>query len=93
MDLPSSVSDSIGILVEYSYLADGSKTGALREDGTGLIYRGPFVYRRSASGDLELESAAFGHGRLTPDGLLLQTFRPSLKRITLILTIRNLEYG
>ncbi|MGN1210252.1 MAG: RHS repeat-associated core domain-containing protein, partial [Candidatus Cryptobacteroides sp.] len=71
MDLPSSVSDSIGILVEYSYLADGSKTGALREDGTGLIYRGPFVYRRSASGDLELESVAFGHGRLTPDGLLL----------------------
>ena len=68
---PSLFSDSIGILVEYSYLADGSKTGALREDGTGLIYRGPFVYRRSASGDLELESVAFGHGRLTPDGLLL----------------------
>ena len=39
------------------------------------MYRGPFVYRKSsgsnASSSLTLESAAFGGGRLTPDGALL----------------------
>ena len=43
--------------------------------GEGLVYRGPFVYRKSsgsnASSSLTLESAAFGGGRLTPDGALL----------------------
>ncbi len=39
------------------------------------MYRGPFVYRKSSGGNagssLTLESAAFGGGRLTPDGALL----------------------
>ena len=36
------------------------------------MYRGPFVYRKgSGSSSLTLESAAFGGGRLTPDGALL----------------------
>ena len=43
--------------------------------GAGLVYRGPFVYRKSSGGNagssLTLESAAFGGGRLTPDGALL----------------------
>ena len=58
--------------MNYFYLADGTKTRALDESGEGLVYRGPFVYRKgSGSSSLTLESAAFGGGRLTPDGALL----------------------
>ena len=62
-------------LVNYSYLSDGTKLSALDGSGAGLVYRGPFVYRKSSGGNagssLTLESAAFGGGRLTPDGALL----------------------
>ena len=61
--------------MNYSYLSDGTKLSALDGSGEGLVYRGPFVYRESsgsnASSSLTLESAAFGGGRLTPDGALL----------------------
>ena len=58
--------------MNYFYLADGTKTRALDGSGEGLVYRGPFVYRKgSGSSSLTLESAAFGGGRLTPDGALL----------------------
>ena len=62
-------------MVNYFYLSDGTKLSALDGSGEGLVYRGPFVYRKSsgsnASSSLTLESAAFGGGRLTPDGALL----------------------
>ena len=54
----------------YSYLADGTKISALNGGCEGLVYRGPFVYRRSTRGgtsSLTLESAAFG-GFLTKVG-------------------------
>ena len=61
--------------MNYSYLSDGTKLSALNGSGEGLVYRGPFVYRKSSGGNagssLTLESAAFGGGRLTPDGALL----------------------
>ena len=61
--------------MNYFYLSDGTKLSALDGSGEGLVYRGPFVYRKSsgsnASSSLTLESAAFGGGRLTPDGALL----------------------
>ena len=58
--------------MNYFYLADGTKTRALDGSGEGLVYRGPFVYRKgSGSSSLTLESAVFGGGRLTPDGALL----------------------
>ena len=59
-------------MVNYFYLADGTKTRALDGSGEGLVYRGPFVYRKgSGSSSLTLESTAFGGGSLTPDGALL----------------------
>ncbi len=61
-------------LVNYSYLVDGTKLSALQDSGESLVYRGPFVYRKSAglgNSSLTLESAAFGGGRLTPSGAML----------------------
>ena len=61
-------------LVNYSYLVDGTKLSALQDSGEGLVYRGPFMYRKSAgpvNSSLTLESASFGGGRLTPSGAML----------------------
>ena len=44
------------------------KTGAHTSDGSGLLYRGPFVYAVSSSGALSLESVAVPCGRLTTSG-------------------------
>ena len=57
--------------MNYSYLADGTKLSALDGDGNGLVYRGPFVYRKGSNGSLTFESASFGGGLLTPIGALL----------------------
>ena len=66
-DLPSKITKIDGSVVKYSYLADGRKVSSLTDDGTGLVYRGPFVYRRDASGALTFESASCDGGRLEPD--------------------------
>ena len=72
LDLVGNVSRDGATLVNYFYLADGTKTRALDGSGEGLVYRGPFVYRKgSGSSSLTLESAAFGGGRLTPSGAML----------------------
>lgn len=71
MDLPSRISSGISISVNYSYLADGTKTSSLTESGEGLVYRGPFTYRRYADGSLTLESVVCPEGRLTPYKALL----------------------
>ena len=74
LDLVGKISRDGSTLVNYSYLSDGTKLSALNDSGEGLVYRGPFVYRKSAgdnNSSLTLESAAFGGGRLTPDGALL----------------------
>ncbi len=71
LDLIGNVTRNGTTLVNYSYLADGTKISALDGSGEGLVYRGPFVYRTSDGGSsLTLESAAFGGGRLTPDRAL-----------------------
>ena len=60
--------------MNYSYLVYGTKLSALKDSGEGLVYRGPFVYRKSAgpgNSSLTLESAAFGGGRLTPSRAML----------------------
>ena len=49
-------------LVNYSYLADGSKLSATDGEGDGLLYRGSLIYRKTGD-DIELESAAFSEGR------------------------------
>ncbi len=66
-DLPSKITKIDGSVVKYSYLADGRKVSSLTDDGTGLVYRGPFVYRSDASGALTFESASCEGGRLEPD--------------------------
>jgi RHS repeat-associated protein len=58
-------------LSNYFYLSDGTKTRALKANGSGLVYRGPFVYRRGSDGSLTFESASFSGGRLTSSGALL----------------------
>ena len=71
-DLLGKVEKDGSTLVNYSYLSDGTKLSAMDENGDGLEYRGPFVYRKSSDdSSLTLESAAFGGGRMTPDGVLL----------------------
>lgn len=50
-------------LVEYSYLADGTKLQALDADENGLSYLGSFTYR-TAGGVRELEGTSFGGGRI-----------------------------
>ena len=72
MTYDGSTGQTITSLVNYSYLADGTKLIALDGSGKGLVYRGPFVCRTSNGGSsLTLESAAFSGGRLTPNGVML----------------------
>ena len=71
LNLPRKVSSSATVKANYCYLADGTKVSALTAGGTGLVYRGPFTYRRSSAGALTLESAACEEGRLTPSGAML----------------------
>ena len=71
LDLVGNISRDGTTLVNYFYLADGTKLSALKENGLGLLYRGPFVFRKgTGSSSLTLESAAFGGGRLTPRGAM-----------------------
>ena len=49
-------------LVNYSYLADGTKVSALDGDGDGLLYLGSLIYRKTGN-SIELESAGFAGGR------------------------------
>ena len=72
LDLPRKISVAGGTTkANYCYLADGTKVSALSSGGTGLVYRGPFTYRRASDGSLTLESAACAEGRLTPGGAML----------------------
>jgi hypothetical protein len=49
-------------LVNYSYLADGTKVSTQNSDGDGLLYLGSLIYRKTGS-SIELESAGFAGGR------------------------------
>lgn len=70
LDLPKIVGESGGALVHFKYGANGVKLGESFPDGRGLEYRGPFVYRRSSTGDLTLESVSCPEGRLCSSGPL-----------------------
>ena len=63
LNLIRKVSDGNGVLVNYTYLADGTKTRAVDADGEGLEYRGSLTFRRSSDGTLTPESIAFPGGR------------------------------
>ena len=68
LDLPESISQGTTLKARYTYLSDGTKVSAQDATGAGLVYRGPFTYRRNPSGTLTFESAAFEGGRLTEAG-------------------------
>ncbi len=68
-DLPETISSGNNLQAKYTYLADGTKVSALDASGAGLVYRGPFTYRRSSGGTLAFESAPFDRGRLTEAGV------------------------
>ena len=71
-DLLGKVEKGGSTLANYSYLSDGTKLSATDGNGKGLVYRGPFVYRKSSgSSSLKLESAAYSGGRVTPGRALL----------------------
>ena len=71
LDLVGNISRNGTTLSNYFYLSDGTKTRALKANGSGLLYRGPFVYRRGSDGSLTFESASFSGGRLTLNETLL----------------------
>ena len=48
-------------LVNYAYLADGTKVSALDSEGNGLLYLGSLIYRKQGE-TISLESAAFAGG-------------------------------
>ena len=61
-------------LVNYSYLADGTKVSALDAEGNGLLYLGSLIYRKQGE-TISLESAGFAGGRFvakeTADGSVM----------------------
>ena len=63
LNLIRKVSDGDGVLVNYTYLADGTKIRAVDADGEGLEYRGSLTFRRSSDDTLTPESIAFPGGR------------------------------
>ena len=71
LDLVGNISSNGTTVANYFYLSDGTKTRSLAANGAGLLYRGPFVYRRGSDGSLTFESASFSGGRLTSSGALL----------------------
>ncbi len=71
LNLPKKIGNSDSTLVNYSYLADGTKISSLTQLGEGLVFRGPFTYRRASDGTMTLESAVCDEGRLTPERALL----------------------
>ena len=71
-DLLGKVEKDGSTLANYSYLSDGTKLSVTDGNGKGLVYRGPFVYRKSSgSSSLTLESAAYSGGRVAPGRALL----------------------
>ena len=72
IDLVRKIEANGTTLVNYSYLANGTKLSATDAQGEGLVYRGAFVYRQGADSSLTLESAGFSGGRLTGASVIAQ---------------------
>ncbi|MBQ6689470.1 MAG: RHS repeat protein, partial [Bacteroidales bacterium] len=62
LGLVEKVSLNDTVLVNYSYLADGTKVSALDNEGNGLLYLGSLIYRKTGS-NISLESTGFAGGR------------------------------
>ena len=66
LNLIERISRNDTVLVNYCYLADGTKVSALDGDGDGLLYRGSLTYRKEGDG-ISLESASYDQGRIVAD--------------------------
>ena len=62
LGLVEKVSLNDTVLVNYSYLADGTKVSALDAEGDGLLYLGSLIYKKQGK-TISLESAGFAGGR------------------------------
>ena len=63
------VSDSEGtLLARYHYLEDGTKVSVLRPDGSGVKYRGSFIYDVSVSGNETLDRVSYESGHFLKTG-------------------------
>ena len=62
LGLVEKVSLNDTVLVNYSYLAAGTKVSALDNEGNGLLYLGSLIYKKTGD-SIELESAGFAGGR------------------------------
>ena len=78
------VTSGNSILVNYSYLADGTKTRAMDAAGEGLLYLGSLIYRKERSSQslrpvqplqVQREGGADDR-RHRPDGLRSEILRP-----------------
>ena len=66
---PMTVSDSEGtLLARYHYLEDGTKVSVLRPDGSGVKYRGSFIYDVSVSGNETLDRVSYESGHFLKTG-------------------------
>ena len=63
LDLIKKVSNNSGVLINYTYLSDGTKVRSVDASGEGLEYRGSLTFRRSSDGTLTPEGIAFPGGR------------------------------
>ena len=79
----------VSVLVNYSYLADGTKVSALRSDGSGLAYLGSLTYTCAGGSPASLEGVTFPGGRFvaTTDDAGTTTMTPMLYASASWLTI------
>ncbi len=66
LNLIERISRNDTVIVNYSYLADGTKISALDCDGNGLLYRGSLTYRKEGA-EITLESVGYDQGRIVAD--------------------------
>lgn len=79
--------------INYSYLANGFKTSSLIhgiEDTRGLIYRGPFIFRRIPDGPWGMESVEVAEGKLT-EGVALIYLKDHLGSVTKVVNANTGE--
>jgi len=64
LNLTKKISAGGTTLANYSYLADGTRISAERNDGTGVQYRGSLIYTKASDGTLSLDCALTSGGRI-----------------------------
>ena len=83
------------VLVNYSYLADGTKVSALRSDGSGLSYQGSLTYTCAGGSPASLEGVTFPGGRFvaTTDDAGTTTMTPMLYASDHLGSVRSVVNG